>query len=44
MKKLFLILITLAITTVNAQMYETPKDLTSDWEEGSTIFNAFESQ
>jgi hypothetical protein len=44
MKKLFLLLITGAITSVNAQTYQAPKDLTSDWKESSITFNAVESQ
>jgi len=44
MKKFFLLLITVAITSVNAQMYQATKDLTSDWKESSTTFNVVESQ
>ena len=44
MKKLVLLLITSVIISVNAQVYQTPKDLTLDWKESSTTFNVVESQ
>jgi hypothetical protein len=44
MKKFFLLLIMGAITSVNAQTYQAPKDLTSDWKESAITFNVVELQ